>query len=349
MSAISACIGSCIEDNDESPHATTLSAGMTGNDSQPLKIWRVTDLRQGHLAQSEGLCDALGRLTTTDVISIPALPRLEAIADCLWPPYGASPEYPHARSELDARGLILCCGHRTHLTGLALRRTLGGHLVVLMRPSLPLRWFDLVVAPRHDGLAASARMLQTEGVLNPLTPEGPHRPDRGLILIGGPSRHHKWDNASLIDQLRKVASATPRMRWTLTTSRRTPAATTHALVSLRVPGLDVVPMEQTGQGWVAAQLAEASSAWITEDSVSMVYEALTAGVAVGLLGVPAKASSRVIRGVEDLVAEGRVARFANWHPGSELPHRAPLAEADRVAREILRRWYPYHLCADQQS
>jgi hypothetical protein len=78
----------------------------------------------------------------------------------------------------------------------------------------------------------------------------------------------------------------------------------------------------------------------------MVYESLTAGVAVGLLEVPPKGSSRVTRGVATLAAEGRVTRFSDWTPGAALTLGTPLAEADRVAGEILRRWFPERMKSD---
>ena len=115
------------------------------------------------------------------------------------------------------------------------------------------------------------------------------------------------------------------------------------LEALNLPNLIVVPFAHTGRGWVGTLLSGSSTAWISEDSVSMVYEALTSGVAVGLLDVKAIRPSRVSRGIEALVREGRVTRFSDWEPGTPLTRKAPLAEADRVAREILRRWFPERL------
>ena len=79
---------------------------------------------------------------------------------------------------------------------------------------------------------------------------------------------------------------------------------------------------------------------MTADSVSMVYEALTAGAAVGVLDVPQKRSSRIGRGLDRLAAEGWVTLFADWRPGLRL-HRPPgvFNEAERCARWIVERWF----------
>ncbi len=296
-----------------------------------LEIWRITDTTPGHLSQTAGLIAAMERVRKVAVRDIPAWRPLQLPTQLFFPPFKQLPDA--------SPDLILCCGHRTHLTALALRRAYGGKLIVLMKPSLPLRLFDLVVVPRHDGVRASPRVIQTEGALNPLTAAGPHHADRGVILIGGPSRHHDWRSSSIVEQVRRLVSGSPGVRWTLTTSRRTPEDSDAALRGLRLPNLEIVPFKQTPPGWVAEQLALVATAWVSEDSVSMLYEALTAGVAVGVLDVPRRGHSRINRGIDHLVTDRRVVRFTNWTPEVPLPRSEPLAEADRVAAEIIKRWF----------
>jgi uncharacterized protein len=101
----------------------------------------------------------------------------------------------------------------------------------------------------------------------------------------------------------------------------------------------VVPVAETGPDWLPAQLARAGQVWVTADSVSMVYEALTAGAAVGVLETPRQRPSRVSRGLERLAVESWVTPFADWRPGRTL-HRPPgiFNEAERCARWIVERW-----------
>jgi mitochondrial fission protein ELM1 len=81
----------------------------------------------------------------------------------------------------------------------------------------------------------------------------------------------------LLTQIRQIVKETPGMRWALTTSRRTPEATAQALVALRRVGVEVIPLEKTDAGWVIDAITVSSQVWVTEDSVSMIYEALTSG------------------------------------------------------------------------
>ena len=129
------------------------------------------------------------------------------------------------------------------------------------------------------------------------------------------------------------------MKWTLTTSRRTPADTESALLALRGRGVDVRPVRDTPPGWAMEQVARSAQAWVTEDSVSMVYESLTAGAATGLLAVPRQGETRITAGVAELQRAGLVTAFADWVRTGQLA--APLerlAEADRVAEAVLARF-----------
>jgi mitochondrial fission protein ELM1 len=222
---------------------------------------------------------------------------------------------------------------------LACRRARGGRAVVLMRPGLPRSWFDLCVIPAHDGVPASARVLISQGVLNPLRPAADKAPGVGLILVGGPSAHYGWDQAALCAQVRAIAAA-DRRHWTVATSRRTPAATVAALQALASDNLDIVPSANTAPGWLAAQLAPTPLVWVTEDSVSMLYEALTAGAACGVLPVPLVRAGRVSAGVQALLKDGIVGSFADWQNGrAPMPPQTPFDEAARCARWIRQQWF----------
>ena len=295
-------------------------------------LWLITDNKPGHRSQLQGLAQALAARTAVETHWIDAPGGLAAFRHWLtgrFPPGAALPD----------PDFILIAGHRTHLAGLAARRARGGKLIALMRPSLPLGWFDLCVIPQHDRPPARANVIATRGVLNTARPSPEREADKGLFLIGGPSKHHGWDTPGLLAQIDAILAATPAMRWTLTTSRRTPADTESALLALRDRGVDVRPVRDTPPGWAMAQVARSAQAWVTEDSVSMVYESLTAGAATGLLAVPRLGETRITAGVAELQRAGLVTAFADWVRTGQLA--APLerlAEADRVAEAVLARF-----------
>lgn len=303
-------------------------------EDKPLVVWRFVDGKAGHEAQTLGLVQALARRRAVECVDLETPSRWNAV--CSW----LIRRFP-AGAGLPAPDLIIGAGHRTHVALLAARRAFGGKNVVLMQPSLPTSWFDACLIPQHDAPPAAANVIETVGVLNPMLPASNARADRGLLLIGGPSKHHGWGTAAVVDQVRQVLAADRQMQWLLTTSRRTPEDCEVAMLALNEVNLQVVPVSETPRGWVAERLQECACAWVSEDSVSMVFEALTAGASVGLLSVPALAEhSRVQLAAEGLVESGHVVRFAACleHGDFTLPSVSPpLAEADRCAAEILTR------------
>ena len=292
----------------------------------PLVVSIVSDGKPGHVNQSVGLAEALARITPTAIHLIPALPAWRAALAWL---FKQTPDTGLAKPDL-----TLGAGHATHLTLLATRRARGGRIVVLMKPSLPRRWFDLCILPRHDGIAADAHTLVTEGALNRIQPARVRNPNHGLLLIGGTSAHFEWDGDAMQVQLKSILSRTPDMHWTLTTSRRTPADFLAHLPSF--PNLTVMPHTATAPDWLPEQLARCGTAWVTPDSASMVFEALTAGANVGVFDLPVNPKSRVARAIAQLADAQRITRFVNWCAHGTLhPNTQPLAEADRCATWIL--------------
>jgi len=292
----------------------------------PLVVWIVSDGKPGHLNQSRGLAEALARTTPAEIITLPALPVWRAWLALLLKRF---PGNTHP-----APDLIVGAGHATHWTLLAARCACGGKTVVLMKPSLPRRWFDLCVLPRHDDVAEDAHTLVTEGALNRIRPAATHDSSHGLILIGGASRHFEWDSDAIQVQIKSILARTPDTQWTLTTSRRTPADFLALLPT--APKLAVVPHTATNRDWLPEQLALCSTVWVTPDSASMVFEALTAGATVGVFDLPVNPASRVSWAISQLADAQRITRFVNWCAHGKLhPNTQPLAEADRCATWIL--------------
>lgn len=299
-----------------------------------LATWLLTDGRPGHEAQLRGLAQAISRRQPTDLRWVKVADRRVSWLDLL---RGHYPDLAHT----PAPRLAIAAGHGTHRELLALGRASACMTCVLMRPSLPLWCFDAAIIPRHDGPPQNARVLATSGVLNPIAPASSPDETHGLIMLGGPSRHFDFPLDRLCHQVASLCAHFPAMRWTATTSRRTPEGVAGALRARGAANLQVVDHNNTGVDWVEQMLGQCSQAWITEDSVSMVYEALTAGIATGVIPLPAARAGRLQRGLGELHRTGMLNRLedvlAGRHPE---PPAHPLQEADRAAEWLLRRLRP---------
>lgn len=299
----------------------------------PRVVWRFSDGKSGHDSQSLGLVDALQRHAGIQSYDIPVRPG--AVRHLL---LGRFPD----GTLLPDPWLLVGAGHATHLPMLAARRARGGKAAVLMRPDLPRSLFDLCVIPEHDRPRPAANVLVTKGSLNRMQAVNVQSHDRGLMMVGGPSRHYSWDHGHLIEQIAGVVRFSPVRHWVLTTSRRTPpgfAERVRQMIFNRNLKLTIASWRHTGNHWLCAQLRRCCCTWVTEDSVSMIYEALTAGLPVGLLAVPPRRNDRVVRGVRQLTAERSVMTYGSWSAGHPLPRPDRVFdEANRVARQICRRW-----------
>ncbi len=294
----------------------------------------LSDGRPGHENQSVGLALALARRcgATHEVVKFdpkaPLWTRMRAAAG--GPADGPRPD------------LVIAAGHRTHLPLWWAARRFSARSVVIMKPSLPAAFFDLALVPRHDvaeSAADTARRVLTRGALNRVPEELPTKEARGLVLIGGPSKHHGWDGAALAPMVARVLAARPDLEWIVGDSRRTPEG---FLRGLDIPaGLRAkkVPHQETGPGWLAGELARSALVWVTADSVSMVHEALTAGAATGVLPAPPAAKGgdggRPARAVAGLVAAGLATEF----PAQPESPTTRFHEAGRCAEWILARWF----------
>lgn len=296
-------------------------------------IWRLTDGKPGHEKQSLGLAHALLRNSPGECFNLATPSRGTSLKQWI---RGCFP----AGANLSAPDILLAAGHATHFASLAARRAYGGRTVVLMKPSLPLALFDLCVIPEHDNPPQRRNVIAIRGVLNDVQTSTTHSSTHGLILIGGLSSHYGWDDATIGTAVVAVARATPQITWQLTTSRRSPATFLAALPRPLPDNLKLMPHDQTGPGWLEHALAESDQVWVTEDSVSMLYEALTAGAGVGLLQLPGSRDSRVRRGVQRLIADGWVTPFEVWKRGQTLtPPARVFNEAERIAGLIIEKWF----------
>lgn len=295
--------------------------------TRPLILWLLGDGKAGHENQSLGLAEAMGRVTPCTIH------RISLAAARGW--IGRIRAARAAGAALPKPDVIVAAGHATHPALLWLALAYGAKSIVLMRPSLPLAWFDLCLAPAHDFANDFARpkLILTCGALNRVAPPDSSARTGRMILLGGPSSSHGWDGEVLLAALAQI---TAYGTWQVADSRRTPGGFIEEIRRC-LPAIQVVPYQKTTPAWLPGQLAGAGAVWVTEDSVSMVYEALSSGASVGLLPVPRlKPSSRVLRGLDHLVTRGFLTTFEEWQDKRDL--KAPpriLREADRCAGIVL--------------
>lgn len=273
-------------------------------------VWRLVDGKPGHEKQSAGLLQGLEALLPLEVhefdMRFPAMLWRQVQAHALQKrrtPDGT----PAPGPDIPAPSVLLGVGHRTHVPMLIARSACGGRTVVLMKPTLPHRWFDLIFVPFHDRYRPRANLVETRGVICP-TQQAAKVADAGLILLGGTNRHFEWPPARIADAVAAICRSAPHIRWQVCDSPRTPAALHRALPD--EDNLRYRHWRETPGDFLQQAMAAASYVWVTADSASMLYEALSAGARVGVVALDLKRpdqANKHQRGIDALRAAGQVA------------------------------------------
>ena len=178
-------------------------------------VWRFSDGRPGHDNQSLGLVEALGRCMCVETHTVSVPEHAVTWRDLISGRYAAG-------SRLPDPWLLVGAGRRTHLPLLAAGRARRGRTVVIMRPAFPPSLYDLCIIPDHDAPAPAPNVLISRGSLNRVQRVTGQERAQGMILVGGPSKHHRWQNDAVAAQIVRVIRCSQPREWVLATSRRTP-------------------------------------------------------------------------------------------------------------------------------
>ena len=266
-------------------------------------IWRFNDGKIGHEKQTAALILELGKLIEIKVFEFHA--NIIDLFRDLFLDQRKFSKYNNANKP----DIILGAGHRTHMPILLTKLLLGGKSVVIMKPSLPYSIFDLCLVPHHDNPPEKQNIIQTMGALNLI-----NQRDQGIpiansmfFLIGGPSSHFKWEDEVIISQIQKILK-TNNYRYSkiiLTSSRRTPESFLNSLRKKQIMNMKICTHDETPVGWLEDTLNDSEIAWVTPDSISMVYEALSANCKVGVFDLKESSKNdKVARNISLLKEEG---------------------------------------------
>ncbi len=295
-----------------------------------LQLWFITDGRPGHANQLKGLAERLASKRRCEIhwLDISRQPLRKTGRRGLMAQFGAQqlPQW------------VIAAGSRCHLPLLWTSAVCRARSIVLMKPSLPRCLFDVAIIPEHDSPPNSPKILATRGVLNVMQPIHSGRDaGRGLVVLGGINKHFAWNNDTILQQLQAIAGSRSDLQWLVSDSPRTPPGMLDAVAALGLDNVEVLPFSECPPAWLREQLATVAEAWVSRDSVSMVYESITSAVPTGLLELPAIRDSRVTRSMQQVLAAGLATGFEHWQAGRALALPAePLWEADRAADWILQ-------------
>lgn len=316
-------------------------------------VWVLTDPIVGHASQSLGVAEALGWPFATKSMTYGPLARAHGLLGPRWlcgleaaSRDSLAPPWPD---------IVIATGRR--LGGVARwikrRAAADGHRVFLaqmMDPQYGRADFDLIAAPRHDRLAPAPNVMTTLGAPTRVTAArlaaeadlwrerlaALPRP-RVALLVGGSTGKRRFTPEMAADLGRRVSALAQGGSVMATTSRRTDAAATDALVAALAAASYIHRWSPAGDNPYYALLGLADAVVATGESVSMASEAAAAGKPLFIYAPPALTKPAFARFHEALYAEG-LARPLNEDAALDGVAGAPLDAARDIAAEIRRRW-----------
>jgi uncharacterized protein len=292
----------------------------------------------GLQAQALGLAEAAG--LEAEVVSLRPRAPWRWVAARLWPA-------PLRAVDVcdPANDILLSAGGTAGVVADALRRP-GRRLVQIQHPRFDPSRFDVIVVNRHDGLTGP-NVVVTRTALHRATPERiaegaaswaarlAHVP-RPLVavLIGGSNGRFRLDEAVArrLGQQLAAMIRQDRVGLAVTPSRRTSPEARAALAEAVAP-LGGWVWDMQGENPYFGLLGLADAIVVTEDSVSMVSEAVATSAPVLLAGLPGR--SRRIRLFNRLLVEdGRIRPF---NGRLEIWPVKPLDDTAAAGQDVRRR------------
>ena len=265
--------------------------------TSPLSIWVLQDNKPGHFNQSLGVVAALDKHLHVHTQKINISGGLNGkvsrwFAGQSWLPSALTDRFsgiPNLQS-LPTPELIISAGGRT----------LAANVILAKRFScLNIFSGSLRGIPPEDFSATLHINPELEGVaghiigLKPSTLEPDpsiirhHPPKRIALLTGGPIRSHPFQISNWEALLQNIKMG--QLNWDIVTSRRTPTDWVQMFQLLTTNHPDRINLHdynKIGPGKVQGILAQCDAAVISDDSASMISEAVAAGIKTVSLTIP---------------------------------------------------------------
>ena len=282
-------------------------------------IWRLVDGKKGHDKQSLALVENLKSQTRCKIFNI----NIQNLAN----PYLA---IIFKKYNLD-KGLVkpdiaIGAGHKTHLYLLAIKRYFGAKLVVILKPSLPLKFFDLCVIPKHDDVKSKNNIITTQTALVNFNSNLKKKENIALFLIGGPSKHYYWNTKLVLDKIKYISKQFEFKRLILTTSRRTPLDFINEFNKLKIKNMKLYEHAKIKNDWLEKNIIKVKNIWVTNDSYSMIIEAIASGAYTNILDLEVKKNSKLSKEINIIK--------------KKLSKKLPIPnEAKRVSEFIQKIWF----------
>ncbi len=341
------------------------------------RVLVLDDGKRGHLKQSLAIVEALeasSESVTHQVVRIRYRHAAARLACVLWSlgmpgrwgatrclQLGLAPDSARALLSRYADIIISCGAASVPVNHLWAKENAAKSLVIMNPAPLPLKRFDLVIAPRHDRLPARRNVLVVSGAVARV-PEQALRAAQGRlrahpqfrgngsgspvigVLLGGTTAHYRLSEAFVEALCAQVLGACEALDgWCLVTSSRRTPAEVERLLAERLQAhprcrLLVLASRDPLDGTLEGILGSSDVAVVTGESISMVTEACASGRHV--LAVEPPRQARVRHALKGAHAGLRHQRFLQELAAGGYLRVVAVSELHHAIRRILAQPHP---------
>ena len=313
-----------------------------------MNVYWFQDLKTGHLKQVQALLDQLKKEIELSITTI----------NCS--NYESLPDLLPNENQFNGPSILIGAGHDVYSKILQAKKYLKKYTskdifsIAVLRPSYKLNSFDLIVAPEHDfrKRRLPKNVILFQGSLAS-TSHDPVDENKGIIAIGGPSKHYNFDQEILMNQLHYILSVHPKHEFKIFNSRRTPDALNLKLKNEidNYPNVQFIHLDSSESDTFQDSLNKSSLKFVTPDSSNLVFEALSAKGQTFLIQIERSTYTRIFgaqkirKSMNELVNTKRVGvvSILNKKGGIDISkienpslHFEPLAEVEKVSFSIMK-------------
>jgi mitochondrial fission protein ELM1 len=259
-------------------------------------IWAMTTGEAGMRAQAMGLAEAVGGTIVEKIIHLRAPWTLFPGHLCPFPMMGLAPDSDPI--EPPWPDLLITCGRRSTAVSIAIRKATAGktRTVHIQNPKCPPRYFDLVIAMRHDDFIGD-NVFIVDTALNPVRPEriedGRARWESAFaalprplvgVLLGGRTRTQRFadDDAERLVKSMLALHDDRGAGVVVSPSRRTEPSAQQIIREGLGDNEWARIWDGAGDNPYFGMLALCDAFVVTNDSVSMMSEAMATGKPVAI-------------------------------------------------------------------
>lgn len=249
--------------------------------------------------------------------------------------------------------MVIGAGHSTYMKVLSFKKDSQSKplLISVLVPSISKNKFDLICAPSHDSykIKNTSNVIFYEGSLAKVSHVDPSI-DIGMVAIGGINKHYVFDEAHISKQIEYMLSIHPSKTWYIFNSRRTSQLMNDKLQKIADKNKKTVIVSYDNKELNFSfddTLSSASVKLISQDSVNMVYEALSSKGETYIFDMDSKnKNNKVVKQVNKLVKNKQIGfiEYSDLTPGlkkmnlkTQNKFNEVHAEVEKVAYKVLQK------------